>query len=237
MNTHSFSVELATKLGVEKAIILQHLWFWHQKNKANEQNYHDGSYWTYNTAKAFSEMFPYIKEKKMYSILKSLEDDGFIKTGNYNKVKFDRTKWYALTEKGISIFQNKEMDLQETENPIPEPDEPIPDSKPSSKPGIKPKKPKYELLNIHQRIPDYIYEDYTDEQVKQRNILVAEELLNSTTWMNTVGRLANLQPELINKKVKEFLLKIEAGRECFNTLSEIKRHFSNWIKTNKTINT
>jgi len=98
-----------------------------------------------------------------------------------------------------------------------------------------PKKEKFDLLNIHQRIPDYIYEEYTDEQVKQRNILIAEELLNSTTWMNTVGRLANLQPELINKKVKEFLLKIEAGRECFNTLSDIKRHFSNWIKTNKTL--
>ena len=99
---------------------------------------------------------------------------------------------------------------------------------------FKKKKPEeFDLLNIHEKIPDYIYEDYTDEQVKQRNHLIADELLKSKTWMDTVGRLANLQPELINRKVKEFLLKIEAGRECFNTLSEIKRHFSNWIKTNK----
>jgi len=143
MNTHSFSVELATELGIEKAIILQHIWFWHQKNKANEQNYHDGSFWTYNTAKSFSEMFPYIKEKKMYSILKSLEDDGFIKTGNYNKVKFDRTKWYALTEKSISIFKNGEMHFPKSENGISKTGngisksgEPIPDINTDNKPNI-----------------------------------------------------------------------------------------------------
>ena len=143
MNSHSFSVELAIELGVEKAIILQHLWFWHQKNKANEQNYHDGAYWTYNTAKAFNEIFPYIKEKKIYSILKSLEEDGFIKTGNYNKVKFDRTKWYALTEIGISIFTNEKLHfpklenpIQNKENPITENGEPIPDNKPNNKPDL-----------------------------------------------------------------------------------------------------
>jgi len=146
------------------------------------------------------------------------------------KIKTSISEWLSEC---LTIFENE----NENESKDIKKGEDFENEKPNEKPIIKKPKEKFDLLNIHQRIPDYIYEDYTDEQVKQRNILVAEELLNSTTWMNTVGMLANLQPELINKKVKEFLLKIEAGRECFNTLSEIKRHFSNWIKTNKSLTT
>ena len=52
---HSFDIEIAEKYGVSEAILLQHLWFWIEKNKANEVNFYDGTYWTYNSIKALKD--------------------------------------------------------------------------------------------------------------------------------------------------------------------------------------
>jgi len=105
MITHSFSVELATKLGVEKAIILNRLWFWHEGNKSNGQNYHKGEYWITDVVKRLDLMLPYFSKKKIYNLLESLERDGLIKSGHSSKNKFDRTKYYTLTEKCINLFK------------------------------------------------------------------------------------------------------------------------------------
>ena len=37
---HSFNVELAKEYGVLEAILLNHLWFWIKKNKANNTTKH-----------------------------------------------------------------------------------------------------------------------------------------------------------------------------------------------------
>ena len=56
---HSFDVEIAKEYGVLEAILLNNLWFWVEKNRANNVNYYDGYYWTFNSTKAFNELFPY----------------------------------------------------------------------------------------------------------------------------------------------------------------------------------
>ena len=56
---HYFDVKIAEKYGVNCAILLQHIWHCVRKNEANEKNFYDGNYWTYNSARAFSEMFPH----------------------------------------------------------------------------------------------------------------------------------------------------------------------------------
>jgi hypothetical protein len=134
---HSFCVEVATKHGIEKAIILKNLEFWIRKNKANNKHYHDGLFWTYNSYSAFSELFPYIKEKRIGNILREMEVEGLIKAGNYNKSSYDRTKWYSipsldfkqkldLSNKGI--IHNPKSDNGNTES-----GRPIPDNKPDNK--------------------------------------------------------------------------------------------------------
>lgn len=87
---------LAEMLGLEKAVILQQIHYWLQKK--NKSNYHDGHYWVYNTVKNWrDEQFRFIKsEKTLSKYLKELEADGILLTGNYNKMKFDRTKWYTI---------------------------------------------------------------------------------------------------------------------------------------------
>lgn len=124
---HSFDVMLAQKYGVNAAVLLKHFEFWIAKNKANGQNYFDGNYWTYNSRKAFAELFPYMNARQIDYALKKLIDDGLIITGNYNKSTYDRTLWYAITKKGYSILQNCEMEVTKLENGFDNIVEPIPD--------------------------------------------------------------------------------------------------------------
>jgi hypothetical protein len=93
---HSFNIEIAKEYGVEAAIIIENLNFWIEKNKANGKHFYDGKYWTYNSAKAFSELFPYWSAPQISRILKKLEKDGILLTGNFNSSSYDRTKWYSL---------------------------------------------------------------------------------------------------------------------------------------------
>ena len=103
---HMFNIEIANEYGIEEAIILQNISFWIDHNKANDKNFHDGHYWTYNSAKAFQKIFPYMSEYKIKRVLKKLEEEEILLTGNYNKSSYDRTKWYTLSKKGEMLLQN-----------------------------------------------------------------------------------------------------------------------------------
>lgn len=128
---HSFNIEQAKEYGMAEAVLLWSFKFWLTKNKANGHNFHEGLYWTYNSIEAYTEMFPYLTASKIRKALAHLEDEGILVSGNFNKVKFDRTKWYALTEKGWELFDesisgNENVHLSENANGIDRNDEPIP---------------------------------------------------------------------------------------------------------------
>lgn len=123
---HFFNPQVAEEYGVNAAILFQNISFWIEKNEANDRNFIDGYYWTYSSIKAFQELFPYLTARAISTALQKLEEGGLIITGNHNKSAYDRTKWYAITEKGFSILQNREMEKQEAENGNPENVEPIP---------------------------------------------------------------------------------------------------------------
>lgn len=104
---HHFNVEIATRYGVTEAILLNRLWFWIEKNRTEERNYHDGKYWTYNSRKAIAELFPYLTEKKVRSALNHLVKEGILAIGQYNKLPFDKTMWYAFTDAGEALMLEK----------------------------------------------------------------------------------------------------------------------------------
>lgn len=99
---HCFEVELAERYGILEALLLNHFLFWIKKNKANGVHFHDGRYWTYNSVRAFCDLFPYASKKMIRNALDHLVDEGLLMTGNFNKLPFDQTKWYAFTDYGIS---------------------------------------------------------------------------------------------------------------------------------------
>jgi DNA-binding PadR family transcriptional regulator len=129
---HFFDEEIACEVGMDAAVIYQNIYFWVEKNKANDKHFYDGTYWTYNSVKAFCELFPYMSNNQIRRALKTLEEKGYIITGNYNKVAYDRTKWYALTEKGFAkldktICSKQQMEVDEKTNRFVPDDKPIPD--------------------------------------------------------------------------------------------------------------
>lgn len=127
MALHMFDPQIAKEYGVNAAIIFQNLAYWIEHNRANETNFHDGRYWTYNSVRAFAALFPYLTYKQIRGALKKLEDGGMILVGNYNKSAYDRTRWYALAEKGLSICTKGQMNFADRENENAPEGEPIPD--------------------------------------------------------------------------------------------------------------
>lgn len=91
-----FDTEIATKVGMNAAVIYENLVYWVKKNEANEKHFHDGYYWTYSSIKGFITLFPFLTEKQIRTAIDKLEESGLIKSGNYNETTYDRTKWYAL---------------------------------------------------------------------------------------------------------------------------------------------
>ena len=124
---HIFDIEIAEQYGINAAILLENIGFWIAQSEANEINFHDGSYWTFNSCRALQELFPYMSKRQIHSALEKLINDGLIVTGNYNKVAYDRTLWYTLTQKGKSILHFGTMDFPKKENRFSAEVTPIPD--------------------------------------------------------------------------------------------------------------
>lgn len=165
---HSFDVDIATKYGILEAILLDSINYWSLKNEANKKNYFDGNYWTYNSTRAFSELFPYASQKKIQTALKKLIKEGLIVTGNYNKNAYDRTLWYALTEKGKYITRKGKMEFQKKENEFTENVQPIPITIPNTIPDTIPdikkeiykeKKTKRFVKPSIEEIKEYVFEN------------------------------------------------------------------------------
>jgi hypothetical protein len=138
--THIFDVEIAKEYGVNAAILLQNLGYWIMRNKANETNYFDGRYWTFNSRKAYRELFPYMSERQIDTAFKKLIDNGLVITGNYNKLKYDRTLWYALTQKGECILHFDGMEEVKVWNGEGQNVKPIPNVNSNDKPNVNSKK-------------------------------------------------------------------------------------------------
>lgn len=110
---HYFRVDLATKLWIEKAILLHNIIYRWQKDVANKQNNYELRHWVYNSANAFWKIFPYMSWKSISRRLKELVEEWYLMQWCFNKNKFDKTNWYSPTEKslsyyGLSMDQNEE---------------------------------------------------------------------------------------------------------------------------------
>ena len=128
---YKFDSEVAALVGINAAVIFDNIGFWAATNAANERNYFDGHYWTYNSINAFQTLFPFLSVKNIRTALEKLESGGFIISGCYSENKRNRTKWYALSDKGRgfytrrnqqqqSISQNGNLHLPKTANAIAE---------------------------------------------------------------------------------------------------------------------
>lgn len=128
MKKHLFDADVAQLVGTNAAVLLENIAHWCEHNAANHSNLHEGHYWTYNSTKAFAELFPYMTVNVIRTSLKKLKDAELILTGNYNKSAYDRTTWYTLTEKAETMLNViVHTDEPDPEEPNPEPTAPAQD--------------------------------------------------------------------------------------------------------------
>lgn len=101
---HSFNTNVAKEFDIDIAVLLHNFKFWTLTNLANKKNIHDGLCWTYNSVPAFCLIFPYWTRHQIEHLIAKCKRLGLIAAGNYNKHKYDRTKWYALTAKAYRLY-------------------------------------------------------------------------------------------------------------------------------------
>lgn len=95
--------EIASTVGMYPSILFYNIAFWISKNKENETCFYDEKYWMFTSAENFSKALPFLSQHQIYSCLNKLINSGYIIRGNYNKIKYDKTSWYALTSKGEEL--------------------------------------------------------------------------------------------------------------------------------------
>lgn len=134
---------VARKYGLEEAIFLDSIVHWFRLNRANQRNYHDGRWWTYNSMAAFAETFPWWSAKQLRRIAASCKEQGALLTGNYNAEQRDRTIWYSPSDALLTLYgeivpeseradspdpicPNGQMHLPETGAPFAQKGEPLP---------------------------------------------------------------------------------------------------------------
>ena len=95
---HSFNKADAVQYGIPAAILIEHFRFWIEKNRANEKHFMEDRTWSYNSVKAFTELFPYMGIKQIRAALDKLVTEGVLLKRDWNEGKADRTLWYAFRD-------------------------------------------------------------------------------------------------------------------------------------------
>lgn len=117
------SKEVISAVGLNNAIVLQQVHYWCEINKGAGRNFYDGRYWTYNTYEEWAEQFFWWSKPTIIRMIAKLEQDGFLLSANYNKMRRDRTKWYAVNydavNERITSYQNDNMQLINLITPLP----------------------------------------------------------------------------------------------------------------------
>lgn len=95
---------IAVAHSINAAIFLQQLSQWTFRNLANNHHIYDGHVWSFNTLEAYEKIFPFWNRRQLETLINNLVKDGLILKGNYNKHKYDRTCWYALSYMAMNFF-------------------------------------------------------------------------------------------------------------------------------------
>lgn len=101
---NTFNMAVATEFGLDSAVFIQQLAQWSFNNFANNRHIYDGHCWSYNTIEAYEIIFPCWTRRQLERIIRNAINEGLILKSNYNKNKYDRTCWYALTPKAMRFY-------------------------------------------------------------------------------------------------------------------------------------
>ncbi|WP_428910813.1 conserved phage C-terminal domain-containing protein [Niallia sp. Krafla_26] len=113
---------LAKKIGLNQAIVIQQFHYWLVSSKHTI----DGRKWIYNSYKKWEEQFVFWSGKTIERTIRSLEEQGYLQSANYNRSKQDKTKWYTINyAKLAELDEHVEENLSSSKGQIAELDEAI----------------------------------------------------------------------------------------------------------------
>lgn len=101
-------VGLAMILGLSETIIVEQMNYWLERST----HIIEGRPWIYNTYAAWQTQLPFFCERTIRRIINKLEIMGIILSGNFNKSKMDKTKWYSLNYDILDKLQNEALDRE-----------------------------------------------------------------------------------------------------------------------------
>ncbi|WP_375199984.1 hypothetical protein [Bacillus sp. RS11] len=105
-----FQPLLAKEIGVNETLFLNHIHNWLQVSK----NKRDGFIWVYKTYDEWQAELPFWSVDTVKRTIKKLEKaELVISTGKYNRLGFDKTKWYTINYEKINLLN---MELQSGQN-------------------------------------------------------------------------------------------------------------------------
>ena len=116
-NAPRLNPALAVEIGLNESIIFLQLEYW----IAISDNVRDGRRWTYQSAPDMKEKaFPFWSVSTINRAINSLlERKLIIIEGNYNKYKYDRTRWYAINfeeARKLTSISIRDDDSRSTQN-------------------------------------------------------------------------------------------------------------------------
>ena len=95
---------VAERYGFEEAVFLHSIVYWYRTNRANDNNFRDGRWWTYNSIKAFEDIFPWWSAKQIRRIAASCREQGALITGKFNEDRRDRSLWYTPGDELLALY-------------------------------------------------------------------------------------------------------------------------------------
>ena len=98
MEITRFNTKEAIEYGMKEAILIEYFRCWIGLNKKKNVNTKNGKTWFYNACSEISSNFGFMSEQTVRNTINSLIKQGVLISGNYNKVRFDRTLWYAFAD-------------------------------------------------------------------------------------------------------------------------------------------
>ena len=97
---------LAQKIGLNEAVMLQQIHYW----LISSQHEKDGRKWVYNTYRDWQLQLPFWSESTIKRSIKSLEEQGYLLSANYNQLKMDKTKWYSIDYEKLAELESDAQD-------------------------------------------------------------------------------------------------------------------------------
>lgn len=227
--TYKFNEQIAKLYGVNEAIFIQNLYWWIEKNRQSEINYYTvklhnktgeiitvSDYWTYNSMRAFQDVFPFWTERQIRTIVDNCRRKGLIITSNLNKRKYDKTMWYTLTDNVKKAYENSQTQLTEKSNGFGQNVTPIPDRKPVTKPdnnlnkeslniyycGVSEKRHNNNLEKqiFHEKSEPYMLDQFLEEQIQKHTPEFKADEARRQRWAKDIDMMIHrdgLDPDKI----------------------------------------